>query len=484
MKRLLFSLPAFLLCVLLPPVSPARAKSASDNLDLARQLDQAFIDVAAKLSPDVVVINVVEKAAPPSDDSTNDDSSFEGMPPGFWRRFHDQFRHPEQRQGKGSGVVIRDDGYILTNSHVVDNAETIDVHFQDGRVLRGTVRGVDSQSDLAVIKVDAHGLPTAKLADSSQVRVGEFAIAIGAPFSLDYSVTFGHVSAKGRSKVIEGPEAASMDQDFIQTDALINPGNSGGPLVNIDGEVIGINTLIEGLHTGIGFAIPSNLAREVSDQLISQGKFSRPWLGIAIQGLREDPDLRDLIKGVDDGVVVSRVLPDGPAAKSDLKPSDVILSVEGNRVSTPQQLRNAIRGKKIGQPVTLEVFRKDKTLQVKVSPSEWVQPVAAIAKVNSTRDPETQPVALGIAVEPLTKELAAQFGIDLTEGVVVASVDKNSPAARKGLKPGDLITSINQQETHSPKQFREVLKRVDLKKGVLINLVSGSTARFEILKAE
>src|SRR5205085_3961481 len=192
----------------------------------------------------------------------------------------------------------------------------------------------------------------------------------------DYSVTFGHVSAKGRSNIVPFAGLTSMDQDFIQTDANINPGNSGGPLVNLDGEVIGINTLIRGLRTGIGFAIPSSLAKEVSDQLISDGKFKRAWLGIGIRAFRDDADLRELIKGVDDGVVVSAILTNGPASKSDLKASDVITAVDGKPVGTPQQLRGEIRGKKIGQPITLDVARPDSTgtakmIKIKVKPAEW-----------------------------------------------------------------------------------------------------------------
>ena len=252
------------------------------NLEVARQLDQAFVEVAAKVSPAVVVINVVQRV---KDDE--EDGSYESLPPGFWRYFHRQFQNqqPEKALGEGSGVIIRDDGYILTNGHVVQDAESIEVRLQDGRTFKAKLRGVDPQSDVAVIKIEAKGLPVATFGDSTKARVGEFAIAIGAPFTFDYSVTFGHVSAKGRSNVVPGFEGAAMDQDFIQTDANINPGNSGGPLVNINGEVIGINTLIRGLHTGIGFAIPSNLAKEVADKLIANGKFTRAWLGVEIHGI-------------------------------------------------------------------------------------------------------------------------------------------------------------------------------------------------------
>ena len=485
MTKLKLSLSGLMMAALAVSAPAATPANPVAGHELVRQLNETFVQVAEKVTPTVVVINVVQKLTVPPVSEEDDSGSFDSMPPGFWRRFHEQFRQglPETTHGQGSGIIVREDGYILTNRHVVEDAESIDVRLKDGRTFKAVLRGTDPQSDVAVIKIEAAGLPVAKLSDSSKARVGELVVAIGAPFSLDYTVTFGHVSAKGRANVIEGLEGAAMDQDFIQTDALINPGNSGGPLVNLDGEVIGINTLIRGLHTGIGFAIPSNLAKEVSDVLISEGKFTRAWLGIAIQALRDNDDLRALLKGVDDGVIVSGILPDGPAARSDLKPTDVILAVDGVRVSTPQDLRSNVRGKKIGQPITLEVFRKGKAMQVKVSPSEWVQPMPAVAKARNVPAPEPASVNLGINVQALTRDLAKQFGLDANEGVLIASVDKNSPAARKGLRAGDVITSIDQQRVATPKEFREVIKKIDLKKGVLVNVISQKEARFEILKA-
>src|ERR1051326_2699506 len=364
---------------------PAK-EAASPALDLARQLNQAFIEVADQVSPAVVVIKVAHKQN--YVDVDDDENPLWDMLPPEFRKKMEERRDNKRRGGKeipfhggepmfdgqGSGVVVREEGYILTNRHVVDGADKIRVRFKDGTELDAEVRGVDAQSDVAVVKVDAKGkkLTVAKMGDSAKTRVGEFAIAIGAPFDLDYSVTFGHVSAKGRSSIIGGREGQSMDQDFIQTDANINPGNSGGPLVNINGEVIGINTLIRGLHTGIGFAIPSSLAKEISDKLITEGRFTRAWLGIGITAYRDDPDYRELLKGVTDGVVVQTIEPDGPAYKSDLRPTDVITTVDGKPIRTPQDLRSEIRGKKIGQAVILEVVRNGKSLQVKVKPAEWL----------------------------------------------------------------------------------------------------------------
>jgi serine protease Do len=459
-------------------------------MDLVRQLNQAFVNVADKVSPAVVVINVVTKPNSQSSefDDVEEDGSFESLPPGFWRRFHEQFRQDNEKSyGQGSGVLIRPNGYILTSRHVVEDAESVEVRLKDGRTFKAVVRGVDPQSDVAVIKIDATGLPVARFADSAKTRVGEFAIAIGAPFSLDYSVTYGHVSAKSRSNLMQGYEAISMDQDFIQTDANINPGNSGGPLVNIDGEIIGINTMIRGLRTGIGFAIPSNLAREVSEQLITDGRFRRAWLGIGIRGYRESPELHQYIRGIQDGVLVASIQRDGPAGKSDLQVSDVILAVDGKPVGTPQELRSEIRGKKIDSPVTLEVFRDGRRLKVKVSPGEWVQPtrttVVASKKPSTDQQPAKEPAKVGITVQELTPELAQKFNVPERSGVLISAVDKHSAAALRGLCPGDVITSVNRRPTFSQKQFEDALKAASLSKGILLNVIGSQAVRFEILKS-
>jgi serine protease Do len=333
---------------------------------------------------------------------------------------------------------------------------------------------------VAVIKIDpkSKALTVAKLADSDKTRVGEFAIAIGAPFELDYSVTFGHVSAKGRSGII--PDGA-MDQDFIQTDASINPGNSGGPLVNIDGEVIGINTLIRGLRSGIGFAIPSNLAQEVAGKLISEGKFVRAFLGVEIRPLKGNEEFRDLIADVDDGVVIKSILAEGPAGKSDLKVGDVITAVEGKRVSTAQQLKNEIRGKKIGSPVTLDVHRFGKNIKVKVKLEAWPDEITP-TMARRSQVPDEKVRSLGLTVQPVTKDLAEQYGIEKVEGVLVSEVERGSVAERRGIKPGDVIVEVDHKPLSSPKQFLQVLKTADLKKGVLVIFTSRGTSKIEVLK--
>jgi len=363
---------------------------------------------------------------------------------------------------------------------VVDEAEKIEVRFKDDAAwYPAEVRGVDAQSDLAVVKIDPKGrkLRACKLADSDKTRVGEFAIAIGAPFELDYSVTFGHVSAKGRSHIIE---SLSMDQDFIQTDANINPGNSGGPLVNIDGEVIGINTLIRGLHTGIGFAIPANLVREVSERLVTDGKYVRSYLGIGIGTLRDDIDYRDMVPGITEGVVIKAIPREGPAAKSDLRAGDVITAVDGKPVTTSPQLKSEIRSKKIGHTVTLDVYRNGKNIKVKVKTEAWPDETTLVANARRTNTEESAR-DLGLTVKALTKDLADQFGVEKVEGVIVSEVEAGSVAESKGIKPGDIITEVNHKPVTSPKEFREAVKATPPKKGVVLNFTSHGTSRFEIL---
>ena len=479
-----------LLCTFAAWLVSAPPGRSSTNLDFARQLNAAFVEVAEKVSPTVVVITVTQKEPVFLPVEPEKDSG-ESVPHELWKYFREQFRNrpPEESSGQGSGIIIREDGYIMTNRHVVEDAETIQVRLKDGRTFKAKVRGVDPQSDVAVLQIEATGLPAAKLADSAKTRVGEFAIAIGAPFQLDYSVTFGHVSAKGRGNVVPFyAGGAIMDQDFIQTDANINPGNSGGPLVNINGEVIGINTLIRGLHTGIGFAIPSNLAREVSDQLIAHGKFTRPWLGVSIAALKDSTTYRELIRGVESGVVISAILPEGPAAKSELRASDVITAVDGRAVATPQELRNEIRTKAIGQSITLDIYRPQATggakkLAINIKPAEWeAEPIEVAAKDDAPPAKGNSDTNLGLTVQPLTHALAEKFGVQMTEGVIVASVEQDSPAGRQNIQPGNVITAINSQPVATVRQYRNALKKADLQKGVLVNLVSGKTARFEILK--
>jgi serine protease Do len=453
----------------------------SPALTMARQLNDAFIEVAEKVSPAVVVIEVTEKVR-----DGGDEGSWWDLVPPEERPRHHRRRHgsrPETVEGEGSGVVISEDGYILTNDHVVDNADKIVVRFKDGRTYDGEIKGTDPESDIAVVKIKASGLTPARLGDSDSTRVGEFVLAIGAPFALSYSVTFGHVSAKGRS--FEGESRGYADQDFIQTDASINPGNSGGPLVNLYGEVIAVNTMIEGMNTGIGFAVPINLAKRVKDHLIAEGKFTRSWIGVYIEELREYPEYRNLGKPLapdtDDGVVIVGMAANGPASKSDLRAGDVIVAVEGKTVKTARELKDCILLQPPGHVLVLNVVRGRDHLSIKVR-TEALPTEAGLAEARHQPDAEGVSPALGLTVQALTKDLAEEYGVEPDSGVIVTAVERDSPADEQGIQPGDVITQVNRQPVSNLKQFRQALKAADAKKGLMVNLISSGSNRMVILK--
>jgi serine protease Do len=445
----------------------------SPALDLARQLNEAFVEVVDQVSPAVVVIDIRQKV---KDKQTEDGGSFwDILPPELRRHFQNHGgTRPQWLEGEGSGVVISPDGYILTNNHVVEGADDIVVRLKDGRAFAGEVKGADPESDIAVVKIKATGLTAAKLGDSDATRVGEFVLAIGAPFELNDTVTVGHISAKGRSF------EQDADQDFIQTDAKILPGNSGGPLVNLYGEVIGINTMIEGLDTGIGFAVPINLAKRVKDHLIHEGKFTRSWLGIQIHELKNDSDYLSLdgklAPDAREGVVVEAILPGGPASKSDLRAGDVITAVDGKSVQTVRQLRDEIADKKPGSSTLLVVVRGKEHLTLKATPG--LTPAADQLAFKASGGP----ASLGLTVKGLTKELAEQYGVGLVPGVIVTGVEQDSLADARGIKTGDVITEINRQRIATPRQFHEAVKSADPKRGLMVYLVSEGANRFVILK--
>ena len=465
----------------------------SNPLELAKVLNQAFASVADEASRSVVVINVVVRPSAPTS-ATEPPPEFEELSPELKRFLEERLPLPEKGHvspsdssatpvafdSQGSGVILREDGYILTNRHVVDNAERIEVRLRDGRELVAMVRGVDFASDLAVLKVEARDLPICRLGNSDRARVGEFALAIGAPFELDHTVTFGHVSAKGRSGVLAD---RSLDQDFIQTDAQINPGNSGGPLVNIEGEVIGINTLVRGLRTGIGFAIPINQARQVADQLIENGRYSRSWLGIAIRSLRESTGLRDLFPEVREGLVVSQIEASGPARHSTLRPGDVIVSIEGQPAEWAHDLKDRVRQKPVGDWIRLGINRAGKILEVSLR-TEAMPDKDHTAGVGVERDAwDSDAGALGLKVSVLSDELASREGLEKHQGVIVTEVRAGSLAEQCGLRPGAIVTEINRKAVRNPKQAQELFRATDPSKGVSLSFLSEGSAKFEVLKA-
>jgi serine protease Do len=366
---------------------------------------------------------------------------------------------------------------------VVEGADKISVKLKDGREFSAKTVGTDEKTDIAVIKIDAKDLPIVQLGDSDAVRVGQFAFAIGAPFKLDYTFTYGVVSGKGRNKLI--PTGGYSISDYIQTDASINPGNSGGPLCDIDGNVIGMNTLINGLNRGLGFAIPSNMAKEIGNELIAGHKIMRPWLGIRIETLGDDPSIRDLFKGLDKGVVVRTIEADAPAYKSDLRPFDVITQVDGAQVATDSQLQHEILKKKIGQGVELTVWRKGQTIKIPVKTGELPSEIARASNEPVQPSPvKPEDVGkFGLQVQDLTKEVAERLHLDVKQGVIVTDVADDSLASQQGIEREDVITEVDGKSAPNVQSFREALNKADPKRGVLLYLDRKGSKTFAVLKA-
>ena len=427
----------------LPAVASPPSGPAQNPIATANQLGEAFSRVAEQASPSVVSIQVEVKRAQPSF--------------GFFFPFgggpgdgNGGGNGPVQKGG-GSGVVLTADGGILTNNHVVDSATRIEVAFQDGRRLPAKVVGVDPATDLAVLKVDAKGLPAVKFADSDAARVGEWVIAIGSPFGLDYSITAGVLSAKGR-----GGMGANEIEDYLQTDASINPGNSGGPLIDLDGHVLGINTMIIGHGSGIGFAIPSNLARKVAMELLQKGDVSRAWIGVSYQELT--PELASSF-GVQRtrGALVNEVIPNGPAAKAGLRSGDIIIDIQGREVREGRDLLRAVLQYPVGEKLSLTVLRDGGTQKLAVvTAARPDQREARAGGAQPKRQSQAKPAtSRGLELAELTPDIARRIGYEGREGVVVANVVPGSLADRAGLLRGDVIQEINRKPVNSLRQVEE-----------------------------
>ncbi len=397
--------------------------------------------VAKQDSPAVVNISTTQVVKTPL--------AFEngGTPNDPFQQFFGTHPRTSQVHSLGSGFLIRADGYLVTNNHVVAHATAITVKLADGREFPGTVVGRDPKTDLALVKITATNLPVIPLGDSATLAVGEPVMAIGNPFGLQGTVTTGIVSAEGRS-IGDGP----YDQ-FIQTDASINPGNSGGPLVNAAGQVVGINTAIfsqSGGSVGIGFAIPINEAKTILPQLLTQGHVTRGYLGVQIQALT--PDLaKALHLPQDTGALVAQVLPDTPAATAGFKAGDVITAYNGHAISSSRDLPRLVAATPIGQTATLQVLRDGKPRTLTAQIAELPQPQQLAEATTPAHE------RLGISVQPLTPSLAKQLGVPDTTGVVVAGVQGGSPAAAAGIQPGDVIVAANQKPVPSVTALRQVL---------------------------
>jgi serine protease Do len=461
------------------PTATVPASAAEAGKDVVHQLNNAFAKVFETVAPGVVIIKISKKSET-AEKSLLDDLFFQGPPDENTPR-----RSPggfQPIQSEGSGFIVRPDGYIFTNFHVVEGADKIEVRLRDGRDFPARVMGTDEKTDIAVIKIDAKDLPVVQMGDSDAVRVGQFAFAIGAPFKLDYTFTYGVVSGKGRSKLLS--TGGYSISDYLQTDASINPGNSGGPLCDIDGKVIGMNTLINGMNRGLGFAIPINMAKEIGTELIAGHKIVRPWLGIRIETLGEDPAIRDLFKGADKGVVVRTIEADAPASRSDLRPFDVITRVDGAPVASDTELQHEILKKKIGQNVELTVWRKGETIKVLVKTGELPN---EIARASNESIPPTQPKEqdtgkFGLQVQELTKEVAERLHLGVQQGVIVTDVADNSLAAQQDIQREDVITEVDGKPVTNVQSFREALTKADPRRGVLLYLDRKGSKTFAVLK--
>lgn len=455
------------------------SEAAEAGKDQAHALNNAFARVFETVAPSVVIIEVSKKSDG-SENSAFDDLFFQGPPDENGPRRNQRGFQPIRSEG--SGFIVRQDGFIFTNFHVVESVDKISVKLKDGREFKGRVIGTDEKTDVAVIKIDAKDLPVVQLGDSDAVRVGQFAFAIGAPFKLDYTFTYGVISGKGRSKLLGGGSAIS---DFLQTDASINPGNSGGPLCDIDGKVIGMNTLINGLNRGLGFAIPSNMVKDIGTELIAGHKIMRPWLGIRIETLGDDPSIRDMFKGLEKGVVVRTIEADAPAYKSNLRPFDVITQVDGNGVTTDTELQHQILRKKIGQSVELTVWRKGQTIKVPVTTGELPNEISRASNqpVPQGAPPEEETGKFGLQVQELNKEMAERMKLGVDKGVIVTDVTDNSLAAQQGIEREDVITEVDGKPVTDAKSFRDALNKADPKRGVLLYLDRKGSKTFAVLKA-
>src|SRR5256712_6914363 len=462
------------------PTPTVPAAAAEQGKDVVHQLNNAFAKVFETVAPSVVIIEISKK----NDNETSafEDLFFQGPPDESNPRRNP--RNLQPLQSEGSGFIVRPDGYIFTNFHVVEAADKIDVKLKDGREFSAKVVGTDQKTDIAVIKIEAKDLPVVQLGDSDAVRVGQFAFAIGAPFKLDYTFTYGVVSGKGRSKLLA--TSGYSISDYLQTDASINPGNSGGPLCDIDGRVIGMNTLINGINRGLGFAIPSNMAKEIGDELIAGHKIVRPWLGIRIETLGDDSAIRDLLKGADKGVVVRTIEADTPAYRSDLRPFDVITHVDGTPVETDSQLQHEILKKKVGQSVELSVWRKGQTIKVSVKTGELPSEISrASNEPIQPAQPKQEDVGkFGLQVQELTKEVAERLHLAVQQGVIVTDVEDNSLAAQQDIQREDVITEVDSKPVTNVQSFRDALTKADPRRGVLLYLDRKGSKTFAVLKAE
>jgi serine protease Do len=457
---------------LLPGATGAETK---ESLQALRAMGEAFASVAEKASPAVVGIRadqvVAQGYSPDSDSPFGDPFADE-----FFRHFFGEPRRERSREPRkqyrpvqGSGFIVSPQGYILTNNHVVEDAENISVALLDGRKFDAELIGTDPYTEVAVIKIEAEGLKYVEMADSDELEVGQWAIAIGNPFGLSHTVTAGIISAKGRVGVIDEPAAY---EDFVQTDAAINPGNSGGPLIDLDGRAVGINTAIIGAsgNIGIGLAIPINMAKFVYDRLVAGEPLVRSMLGVYAQGI--SPELAESLElDSTEGVVVMEVQEDSAADKAGLKAYDVITAIDGRTFATANEFRNRISMISPGTEVELSVIRDGKKRTISATLEARSDEAVGRAEPGEENLEE-----LGFTVEDLTEDMARRLRYEGDEGVVVTKVEPRSQAARKGLEVGMIILEVNRTAVDSVREFNREFEKA-AKEGPVMLLVTDGRAR-------
>ena len=468
------------ICALLLTV-PAIQSNAEEAKAKLQDLSQAFRDIAKEVGPAVVFIGT-EQTVKSSSNSPTPEQFREFFGDDFMRRFFGEMPDGREykQEGLGSGVITSKEGYILTNNHVVANADKITVTLSDKREFEAEVVGTDPKSDVAVIKINADNLPVARLGDSETLEVGDWVIAIGQPFGLSQTVTAGIISAEGRSNI-----GINDYEDFIQTDAAINPGNSGGPLVNINGEVIGINTAIfsrSGGYQGIGFAIPINMAKSVQESLIAHGKVIRGWLGVMIQAVSPEIIQQFELPEGTTGTLVGDVLKGGPAEEYGIQRGDVIVEFDGKPIDSPSTLKNLVAVTEVGKKVDVVLYRdgKKKTVDVKIA-----EQAATETQASAKDSPDEATVEkFGLSVQELTKDIAAQLGYEDEKGVVISDVDQNSPAAEAGLRRGDLIKEINKTSIESLADYNKAMNALGEEKSFLTLIRRGENTSYVVVSAE
>jgi len=446
------------------------SKVSEQSIDILTKTGQAMAEIAEAVKPAIVNISTTRTIKIQGRDQFLDD-------PFFKRFFGDQFKMPKERKtaGLGSGVIVSSDGYILTNYHVIKDADEIKVLLSDKRDFKGKVIGTDPKTEIAVIKIEATNLPTIKWGDSNRLKVGEIVLAIGNPYGLNQTVTMGIVSAVGRANV-----GIAEYEDFIQTDAAINPGNSGGAMVNVKGELVGINTAIfstSGGYQGIGLAIPSDMAKDVMDSLIAKGKVVRGWLGVSVQSITPELAKQFNLKE-EKGALVGDVVEESPAEKAGIQRGDIITSYEGKKIDEPYQLRNMVANTSPGKEVELTIVREITTKTIKVTISE--QP----AEVQKLSKGEYDNLLRGVTVQNLTPEIYKQLNLPKKlKGVVVSEIDEESPAVMV-LVQGDIIQEINRKKITSTRDYENIVAKIKPEEDILLLVFRNGSSIYITLSAK